>query len=315
MGIVGFDISPFVVVPLEPVGTIRDRLDSQLDRLKARGKTYLLPALVEAKRQLEEKKASWKHVIILSDGETGGSGSDYIDLVTEMKEGKRITISTIAIGNQANIPLLKRISQYGGGLFHHTYDPKTLPQILLRDLSSQPKEEKPKKKDWVPLIAEGSRLLARFSGQLLPPVQGFVDNEMKPEASLDLLIRRDALTLPLMASWKYGNGRVVAFATDLHGQWAREWIRWEGLEKLWGEVWDWLVPLRDPLPPHEVRINPVGDHAILDFYIYQETEADSAFRYSLKGPGEKQDGDVIRVAPGHYQATLPATKTETIGSS
>ncbi|HBA40867.1 MAG TPA: hypothetical protein DCZ05_14365, partial [Deltaproteobacteria bacterium] len=77
-------------------------------------------------------------MIVLSDGETGGSGSDYVDLVTVMREELKITVSTVAIGDQANIPLLKRIAQYGGGFFHHTYDPRTLPQIVLQQLREKP---------------------------------------------------------------------------------------------------------------------------------------------------------------------------------
>ena len=131
VGVVGFDIEPFVVVPLASVERIRGTFNSQIDRLKAGGRTYIYPAIVEAKRQLERQTAAQKHVIILSDGETGGSGSDYIDLVTVMKKELKITVSAVAIGNQANIPLMKRIAQYGGGFFHHTYDPSTLPQIVL----------------------------------------------------------------------------------------------------------------------------------------------------------------------------------------
>ena len=77
LGVIGFDVEPFVVVPLSPVERIRNTAASQIDRLKAQGKTYLYPAILEAKRQLERQSAGRKHVIILSDGETGGSGGDY----------------------------------------------------------------------------------------------------------------------------------------------------------------------------------------------------------------------------------------------
>ena len=134
LGVVGFDVNPFVVVPISNVGSIRGTVDKQIARLKPGGRTFLLPAIIEAKRQLERQNASTKHVIILSDGETGGSGGDYIDLVNVMKTEQKITVSTVAIGAEANVPLMKRISQYGGGFFHHTYDPATLPQIVVQQL-------------------------------------------------------------------------------------------------------------------------------------------------------------------------------------
>ena len=49
-----------------------------------------------------------------------------------MKNELKITTSAVAIGDDADIALMKRLSQYGGGFFHHAFDPKTLPQIVLR---------------------------------------------------------------------------------------------------------------------------------------------------------------------------------------
>ena len=105
LGVVGFDVDPFVVVPLASVGSIKGSFNSQIDRLKPGGRTVMLPAIIEAKRQLERQTAGHKHVIILSDGETGGSGGDFIDLVTVMRAEQKITVSAVAIGAEANIPL------------------------------------------------------------------------------------------------------------------------------------------------------------------------------------------------------------------
>ncbi len=141
LGVVGFDISPFIVVPLETLGRLRGVVDAQIDRLRPGGQTYFYPALAEAKRQLERVNASRKHVILLSDGETRGSQGELIDLVSVMKNEMKITVSAIAVGSEADIRVMKRISQYGGGLFHYTLDPSTLPQIVLQQLADKPKDE------------------------------------------------------------------------------------------------------------------------------------------------------------------------------
>jgi len=307
LGVVGFDISPFVVVPLSSLERLRETFAAQIDRLKARGKTYLFPAIVEAKRQLERKEASRKHVIILSDGETGGSGSDYIDLINVMRKELKITVSAVAIGDQANIPLLRRIARYGGGLFHHTFDPTTLPQIVLQEIRDEPQEEPLVGKDLIPVLVSGSRLLKQFPEGSFPVVRGFVETEIKEEAGLDVIVPSGEKRLPLLASWIYGNGKAVAFTTDLHGRWTKAWIRWEGLGKFWRLVFDWLIPPQDPFPPHEVRINILGDRPVLDLYLYREKDDASLFRYSFKGKAGKGQGVLNRVAPGHYRTTLPVT--------
>ena len=128
---VGFDDSPFVVVYMETMARLRGVIDAQIDRLKPGGQTYFLPALLEAKRQLERTNASRKHIILLSDGVTRGSQGELVDLVSMMKNELKITVSTVAISSEADVRVMKRISQYGGGLFHHVVDPSTLPQIVL----------------------------------------------------------------------------------------------------------------------------------------------------------------------------------------
>lgn len=305
LGVVGFDVSPFVVVPLSPVGNMRGTVAGQIDRLKPGGKTYLYPAVLEAKRQLERQTAAKKHVIILSDGETGGSGGDYIDLVYVMKEELKITVSTIAIGDEANIPLMKRIAQYGGGLFHHTYDPRTLPRIALQQIQEKPKEEPMIDQDFVPLAADRSELLAGFKVRRYPPLKGFMETELKRRAQLDLQIPRSGRSSPLLASWNYGAGKVAAFTSDLEGRWSRNWIQWDGLQKFWDTVLSWLRPPKESLPPHEARVDLVGKAAILDLYLYEEPNGSSQFRYSVSGQGKPGDGFLKKLAPGHYQTALP----------
>ena len=305
LGVVGFDVAPFAVVPLAPLEKIRAGFGAEIDRLKAGGQTYLYPALLEAKRQLERQTASRKHVIILSDGETGGSGGDYVDLVTLMKGELKMTVSAVAIGDQANIPLLKRIAQYGGGLFHHTYDPKTLPQIVLEEVQEKPQSTPLVEKEFVPLPVRGSEVLAGFSSRSYPPLQGYIETEIKKGAKLDLVIPRAESTSPLLASWTYGKGKAIAFTTDLHGRWSREWIQWDGLEGFWGRIFGWLMPPKEAIPPHEVRLGHLGEHAVLDLYFFGEGSEGGLFRYAFSGQGSRGEGALKRLAPGRYQAELP----------
>jgi uncharacterized membrane protein len=305
IGVVGFDIEPFVVVPLSPVERIRGTFAAQIDRLKPGGRTYLYPAIIEAKRQLERQSAGRKHVIILSDGETGGSGSDYVDIVSVMKEELKVTVSAVAIGSDVNLPLMKRIAQYGGGFFHHTYDPKTLPQIFLQQLQEKPEETALVERDFIPVPVRGSELLAGFSDGSYPPLKGYIETELKRAAHLDLMIRREERRSPVLASWNYGKGKAVAFTTDLNGRWSKDWIHWHALERFWGKVFDWLRPTKESLPPHEVRINLLKDQPVLDLYLYGEESNGSLFRYSFNGRGGNGEGLLKRLAPGHYQSELP----------
>lgn len=305
-GVVGFDSAPFVVLPLGRVEKARGEVTGQIDRLVAGGQTYLYPALMEAKRQLERQQATRKHVIVLSDGETGGTGSDYIDLVGVMKEELKITVSAVAIGDQANLPLLSRIARYGGGLFHHTYDPQSLPRIVLDQAQEKPQDGPMVERELAPEVGPGSALLAGFR-QPVPPVKGYIETELKKGASLDLFVKKTERASPLLASWPYAKGKAIVLTTDLYGRWSQEWIRWRGLEDFWARILDWLSPPKEPFPAHEVRLNVQEGQPLLELYVYGEESRGSLFRFSVRGR-ESSEGTLEQVVAGRYQAKLPVSQ-------
>ena len=307
LSVVGFDVSPFVVVPMESVGRLRGMINAQIDRLRPGGQTYFYPALAEAKRQLERQNAPIKHIILISDGETRGSQGELIDLVTVMKNEMRITVSSIAIGVEADIRVMKRISQYGGGLFHHVLDPSTLPQIVLQQIQDKPKEEPPRERDFVPAPDRGSELLAGFSPRSYPALRGYMETDLKRGAHLDLMIPRDDHKAPLLASWRYERGKSVALTTDLEGRWSKNWIQWGELQGFWSKILDWLRPgpSDEPVPLHEARVSLSANQPVLDLFVYEQASAESQFRFLASGKSGRFDGTLKKLAPGHYQAMLP----------
>lgn len=308
LGVVGFDDSPFVVVYLETMARLRGVVDNQIDRLKPGGQTYFLPALKEARQQLERINASRKHIILLSDGVTRGSQGELVDLVGLMKNELKITVSAVAISAEADVRIMKRISQYGGGLFHHTIDPSSLPQIVLEQLQDKPKEEPQSDGPLTPLVERNSELLAGFGAKTYPAVLGYMETEVKRGAQLDLFVAKPDRRAPLLASWRYGRGKAIALTTDLEGRWSRNWIPWGGLQGFWAKLLDWLSPTEENLvPAHEARVSFAGDRAVLDLSIFDDSGANSQYRYAISGKMEKYSGSLAKLAPGHYQATLPIT--------
>jgi Ca-activated chloride channel homolog len=307
LGVVGFDVSPFIVVPMEPVGKLRGTINSQIDRLRPGGQTYFYPALVEAKRQIERQNAAIKHVILVSDGETRGSQSELIDIVSVMKNEMKITVSAIAVGADADIRTMKRISQYGGGLFHQTLDPTTLPQIVLQQLQDKPADEPPRERDFTPVQERGSELLAGFPAKSYPSIRGYMETNLKRGAHLDLMIPREDRKAPLLASWQYGRGKSLALMMDLEGRWSRNWIQWNELQSFWARIFDWLRPSRgeEPVPFHEARVSLSANRPVLDLFVYEEASGDSQFRFSVTGKGGRAEGTLKKLASGHYQAALP----------
>ncbi len=308
LGIVGFDDSPFVVVYLETVARLRSVIDNQIDRLRPGGQTYFLPALLEARRQLERSNASRKHVILISDGVTRGSQGELVDLVGLMKNDSKITVSAVAVSNEADVRVMKRVAQYGGGLFHHVIDPSTLPQIVLDSLQDKPRDEPKDTRPLIPVQSGNSELLGDFGVKNYPAVLGYMETDLKRGAHADIVVPRDDRRAPLLASWRFGKGKSVAFTSDLEGRWTRNWVPWSGLQGLWGRIFEWLSPSEQNLIPlHEARVSFTGGQSILDLTVYEESGANSQFRFSLTGKSGKTEGVLSKLAPGHFQAVLPAS--------
>ena len=242
VSVIGFDVQPFVVVPLEPLEQARPYFDQLVDRLKAQGRTFLLPALEEAARTLAQSGAAIKHVVILTDGETGGTPEMYYDLVSTMRHQAGTTISTIAIGREANLPLLQAISKYGGGGFYQTDSPENLPELFVEDVQQRSADTTMVEKEFVPYSIRPDPVLRELAGRQLPALKGFVSTELKPGADLSVFVNSNGQRNPIIASWKAGAGKTLAVTTDASGRWSSLWVQDGLFEPLWNRMLGWLAP-------------------------------------------------------------------------
>jgi hypothetical protein len=223
-----------------------------------------------------------------------------------MRSDSKITVSAVAISSEADVRIMKRLSQYGGGLFHHTVDPSSLPQIVLEQLQDKPREEPQNEGPWNPIPARSSELLAKLAARNYPAILGLMETELKRGAHMDLMIQRQDSRLPLLASWRYQQGKAIALTMDMESRWSKNWIPWGGLQGFWNRLLEWLLPPEENLvPAHEARVSFSDNRSTLELSIYEEAAVNSHFRYSLTGKSTKAEGLLTRLAPGHYQTSLP----------
>lgn len=309
-GVIGFDKEPFPVIPLNSLGKIRNDVESRINRLKAAGGTYLFPALEEAKRQLERQYATRKHVVILTDGETGGSGSDYLDLVAVMHQELKITISTIAVGRRPNLRLLSRLAAYGGGAFHHTADPSTLPELFIGELEEKVEEKTMIERDLTPVPNPRSPLLTDRAKRRLPQVKGYVEARLKTGARNDVSLRVNGASPPLLASWSYGQGRAVAFTSDANGRWSTAWVGWDGFSTFWEQIVRWSVQnthRQEKKTDFAVELGHTDQGLIIDLFSHASQEHGRTAFAEIRLPSDTTRAlSLERLAPGHYQGVYPS---------
>ncbi len=219
VGILAFDASWDWTLPFRQVGK-GEWISEKLSSLQSDGGTDLYKAMVEAYRGIAAKQAAIKHVIVLSDGLT--DKADFHSLAAKMaRDG--ITVSTVSVGNDADVQLMADIAKDGKGRGYVALDPETIPQIFTTEtllISRDLLIEKPV----TPTIVAPTGPLKGVAQSNLPALRGYVLTY--PKARAELLMRADKD--PLLVAWRYGVGRVMAFTSDLSGRWGKDWVTWQG---------------------------------------------------------------------------------------
>ena len=254
ISVIGFDSQPFVVIPLQSVGQSRPYFDQMIDRLSAHGQTYLIPALREAERTLGESGAQVKHVVILTDGETGGTAEMYYDLVSRMHHDSGATISTIAVGNDANVNLLQAIAKYGGGSYYQTNSPQNLPELFVNDFRSHGGETTMVESEFTPHSADPDPILKDLASRQMPALKGYVSTEIKPRATMSMFVDRGGSEEPVIASWRYGAGKAMAVTTDASGRWSGKWVTGNVFQPVWDRLLAWMTPESPAEPKIDVAL-------------------------------------------------------------
>ncbi|MCC7483559.1 MAG: VWA domain-containing protein [Burkholderiales bacterium] len=227
IGILSFDAAWNWTVPFRRVGR-GEWVSGSFAALRSDGGTDLYKAMVEARRAILEKDAAVKHVIVLSDGLA--EKADFQPLVRELAAAG-VTVSTVSVGEDADSKLLAEIAREGRGRGYVAVDPQLVPRIFTaetllvsRDLLIE--------KTVAPRLAAGAGPLRGIAPDTLPALRGYVLTYPKPRAERLMSAGED----PLLVSWRYGLGRVMAFTSDLSGRWGRDWAAWRGLPLWAGQI-------------------------------------------------------------------------------
>ncbi|MFH1743812.1 MAG: VWA domain-containing protein [bacterium] len=228
VGVVAFDAEPYWVVDLQSAGN-RHGIVQTISSLDAEGGTNIYPALEESYAALSQVSAAFKHCILLTDGIS--QPGDFAGIVDRMA-AEMITVSTVGIGEEADADLLQSIARWGRGRYYFTADAFNIPQIFTKETMTASKSslvEEP----FVPQLYRTNQVVRSIDWQSAPFLFGYVVTTPKATADVPLLTERGD---PLLATWRYGLGKCVAFTSDAKSRWAADWIRWPGYAQFWAQL-------------------------------------------------------------------------------
>lgn len=230
LGVVSFDTIAKTELALTPL-TEKDNITAVIASIGEGGGTAIHPGLAQAVGMLG-KGEKVKHVILLSDGQDGMT-YDYTSLLEEAR-GKGITVSTIALGEGADIRLMENLAAKGNGRSYIVPREQDLPAVFLQE-TVMAGGEWLVEEDFVPsLLHPDASALANA-----PSFYGYVASTAKSLAQVLLATHRDH---PLLARWQYGLGRTVAFTSDTFGLWSENFLAHPGFASLWADMTNWVLP-------------------------------------------------------------------------
>jgi Ca-activated chloride channel family protein len=234
VGVMSWDTEFLWDAPLKPA---RDKqgIHHAISTIKAGGGTDGYPAIKEAYQILFDRPALLKHVIFLSDGQM--TRGDFSGLLRRMAKDK-ITVSTVAIGKDADVPLMVDVAKWGRGRFYYTEDDSTIPRIFTLETQLASKASLVEQPFKATVASPAHEAIQEINWKDAPPLGGYVATSMKSNADLVLMTHQED---PLLATWRYGLGRSVAFTSDAKAKWGVLWVRWGGFNKFWSQVTRWTL--------------------------------------------------------------------------
>lgn len=239
VGVLQFDHAYGWVVPFQKADD-KEGITEKIHGISNGGSTSIYPALKEAVKKVKNQDVTLKHVILLSDGEDGVAFYQYEELLKEM-EKQKITLSTVAVGTDADSRLMKRLAEGGNGRFYQTDENTDLPRIFAQEVYLSTQSYLNNRK-FTPTIRQSKDLLEGVAEDGLPSLLGYVSTSAKDTATVYLESDKQE---PILASWRYGLGRTIAFTSDGENKWTGNYANWDKYTTLWKNILQWVIPEED----------------------------------------------------------------------
>ncbi len=302
LGVLAFDSTNWWVV--EPTKVDNPKaLQDKISGIAADGGTSIYPAVAEAFNKLQEIETKRKHIILLTDGQS--PEGDYDGLTAKMKE-KGITMSTVAVGQDADQKLLEGLAEKAKGRFYSAVDSNSVPMIFSKETALAGKtyiEDNP----FTPQIGRAKELAPLFA-KGLPQINAHIATTEKETADVVLANLKGE---PVLARWQYGLGRAVAWTSDAKGVWSNEWSGWDGSSAFWNQLMTWLLP-QYRTDAFDMRAAISGGQGELSVRLKKQLAEGGVLKGEVVySDATKQEIPLLLKAPGEYVGQFRADRPGT----
>jgi uncharacterized protein YegL len=232
LGVITFDSNAESIIPIAPRGDL-STVRRIIRATEPGGGTNIYKALEEAVRQISRlppNRVSTRHIILLTDGQSEGV---FDSQLIQRIQDAGITLSTIAIGPDADTQLLDMLAQQGRGKFYNVPDASSLPRIFIREALTL-RRPLIREAPFTPLLADITAPVLR-GVDAVPSLDGFIATHSRDTTRTQVALLSPTGE-PIWAQWRAGLGQAGVFTSDATSRWAGSWIESPLFTKFWTQA-------------------------------------------------------------------------------
>ena len=226
------------------------------------GNTVFSDAIMKAGRALSViKNVERKHIILVSDGAAGDPYDSYVEYIKD-NVADEITMSIVTVGVQSEDKNeMDNAAEAAGGKAYHIQKSEinTLPTVMRNDLALEAISEIEYGEKFNLSIKDRNAAVAGITESAIPPLTGYYGTVAKGSAEVPLMGKY----VPIYANWKYGEGRVGSFMSDLNGEWSKDFV-----DDIVGKAIITNI-VKNLFPTSDVKVNDIGYDVKTDNYTTQ----------------------------------------------
>lgn len=286
-------------------------------KFSRRSYSVLYPTLDEGRFYLANDPATYKQILLLTDGFVQSDENYMKFAMMVLSDG--VSLSTVGVGADSNNALLDSMARWGGGRFYSAKDVKNIGEVYQKELEAPATALLIERPVSVAPVSQ-SDLVAGLDMNLAPTLFGYVRS--RPKAAADVVLAVEGTSDPLLVSWKFGEGKVIAFTSAAVGSWATLWVKdWEeGYSRFWHQLVKGTLKApgkeiyRPYLKPDGLRFATTTD--VLDEndnFVNESAVSAQLFYLGEKGdifsPAVSWNAPLLQKSPGRYESSFDVERS------
>lgn len=295
--------------PLTPASEY-ERLVTLINGAQPEDMPSFQPTMQMGLQDLQASDAAAKHMIIISDGDPSAAPP----LLVRQFITAQVSVTCVEIsphGGPGGGPgpggqtVMQQLSAATGGNYYSPTDPRTLPQIFVKEAKTL-KRSMIQNKTFTPEVEMTSPILKGIGKGTIPPLKGYVITTPKPWPAATILAAPDKEEKdPILAVWQHGLGKAAAFTSDLSANWAGDWLAWERYQSFAKQL---VTEVKRVEQESDLRMEAYGegDKGVLVVEDQGKREGAIEVEAQVTGPGRRTERVRLRpIGPRRYQGEFP----------